>query len=158
MELCAASLQDFIKGKYEGPMPTDEQVLFQLANGLEYIHSMGILHRDIKPENILISLTKPVQMKWSDFGLSKPVNENGSFSLSGLRRTYNWMPPEEINMIELEENADHMRGSVKSDIFSAGCVFIFFLLRGLHPFGDKLNDRNIQNNVLSGYPVNVKGS
>jgi serine/threonine protein kinase len=158
MELCAASLQDYIKGKYKGPMPTDEQVLFQLANGLEYIHSMGILHRNIKPENILISLTKPVQMKWSGFGLNKPVNERGSCSLSGIKGTQNWLSPEELVITESEVNVDHMRGSVKSEIFSAGCVFIFFLLRGLHPFGYELNDRNIVNNVLSEYPVNVKGS
>ncbi len=151
MELCAASLQDFIDGKYKGPMPTDEQVLFQLANGLEYIHSMGILHRDIKPENILISKTKPVQMKWSDFGLSKPVNERGSCSLSEIKGTLNWMSPEELRMTESEENVDHMRGSVKSDIFSAGCVFIFFLLRGLHPFGMSFM---IPSNILEGRPVN----
>jgi serine/threonine protein kinase len=151
LELCAASLQDFIDGKYKGPMPTDEQVLFQLANGLEYIHSMGILHRDIKPENILISKTKPVQMKWSDFGLSKPVNERGSCSLSEIKGTLNWMSPEELRMTESEENVDHMRGSVKSDIFSAGCVFIFFLLRGLHPFGMSFM---IPSNILEGRPVN----
>jgi serine/threonine protein kinase len=90
MELCAASLQDYIKGKYEGPMPTDEQVLFQLANGLEYIHSRKILHRDIKPDNILISLTKPVEMKWSGFGSSKPVNDLNC-SLSGVKGNQNWM-------------------------------------------------------------------
>jgi serine/threonine protein kinase len=151
LELCAASLQDFIYGKYKGPMPTDVQVLFQLANGLEYIHSQKILHRGVKPENILISSTKPVQMKWSDFGLSKPVNENGSCSLSGLRGTQNWMSPEEMSMFQSEENADHMRGSVKSEIFSAGCVFIFFLLGGKHPFGEWLK---ISIHILEGRPVN----
>jgi serine/threonine-protein kinase/endoribonuclease IRE1 len=156
LELCAAPLQDFIYGKYRGPMPTDEQVLFQLANGLEYIHSMEFLHRTIEPENILISKTKPVQMKWSGFWASKPVNENGSCSLSGLRGTYNWMPPEQLRIMKSEENADHGRGSVKSEIFSAGCVFIFFLLSGKHPFGDESN--NIPKNVLRGDPVNVKGS
>ncbi len=156
MELCVASLQDFIYGKYKGPMPTDEQVLFQLANGLEYIHSQKILHRGVKPENILISSTKPVQMKYSDFGLNKPVNEDGYRSLAGMQPKLCWMSPEELRMplAEYEEMGDYGRGSVKSAIFSAGCVFIFFLLRGLHPFGPGL----IKRNIMKGRPVNIKGS
>jgi serine/threonine-protein kinase/endoribonuclease IRE1 len=136
-------------------MPTDEQVLFQLANGLDYIHSRNILHRDIKPQNILISLTKPVQMKYCDFGISKPVNENGSYSLSGMRGTVNWMSPEDLEMINLDVLVELKRGSVKSDIFSAGCVFIFFLLRGKHPFGDR--SVIIPANILKGNPASVKG-
>ncbi len=157
MELCAASLQDFIDRKYQGPMPTDEQVLFQLANGLEYVHSMGILHQNIKTENILISETIPVQMKWSSVG----YNMQGSIKQSTSNyKTNNWLSPEELVMTESEENVDHRRGSVKSEIFSAGCVFIFFLLGGKHPFGDqKSNNINtLRNNVWRGDPVNVKGS
>ncbi len=154
LELCAASLRDFIEGRYKGPMPTDEQVLFQLANGLEYIHSMGILYRGVTPVNILISLTKPVQMKYCDFGISKSVNENGSCSLSGLKGTEVWMSPEQIRMIESNEMND-VRGSVKSDIFSAGCVFIYFLSRGSHPFGTGFN---IIVNIMNGHPANVQGS
>jgi serine/threonine protein kinase len=151
MELCAGSLQDFIYGKYHGPnIPTDEEVLFQLANGLDYIHSKKLVHRDISPANILICLTTPVQMKWSGFRASKPVNERGTCSLSGLRGTRNWYSPEELSMFQSAENADHRRGSVKSDIFSAGCVFIFFLLRGKHPFGESFD---IDRNILEGRPV-----
>jgi serine/threonine protein kinase len=161
MELCAASLQDYIKGKYQGPMPTDEQVLFQLANGLEYIHSRKILYRGVTPQNILISLTKPVQMKYCDFALSKQVNKNGSRSLSGIRGTKSWMSPEELRMILNEVSAEDLgRGSVKSDIFSAGCVFIFFLLRGKHPFGDLETQKFtvVAKNIVKGDPINVKGS
>ncbi len=111
----------------------------------------NITPRYISPANILISKSKPVEMKWSGFGSSKPVNERGTCSLSGLRGTYNWMSPEEMRMLQSGENADHMRGSVKSDIFSAGCVFIFFLLRGLHPFGELYG---IPIHILEGRPVN----
>jgi serine/threonine protein kinase len=66
------------------------------------------------------------------------------------------MPPEQLRIMKSEEKADHGCGSIKSEIFSAGCVFIFFLLRGKHPFGDESN--NIPKNVLRGDPINVKGS
>ena len=152
LELCAASLKDYIQGKYQGPMPTDEQVLFQLASGLEFIHSNGILYRGVTPANVLISLTKPVQMKYCDFGLSKSVNERGTCTLSGIKGTVNWYSPIEMKMIEKEEI---LRGSVKSDIFSAGCLFIYFLLRGKHPFGN--NEIEIKNNVIKNNPVSEKG-
>ena len=151
-ELCAASLSDYIQGRYQGPMPTDEQVLFQLASGLEYIHSKGILCRGVKPQNVLISLTKPVQMKYCDFRLSKSVNIRGTlFSLSERKETQNWMSPEELKLLSEKKI---QRGSVKSDIFSAGCLFIYFLLRGKHPFG---NGVQIQENILKNNPVNEKG-
>jgi serine/threonine-protein kinase/endoribonuclease IRE1 len=98
-------------------------------------------------------------MKWSGFGSSKPVNENGSCSLSGIKGTVNWISPEFMRMFRSEKNVDYdVRGSVKSDIFSAGCVFIYFLLRGKHPFGDQSGSHNIQNNIIIDNPVNVKGS
>jgi serine/threonine-protein kinase/endoribonuclease IRE1 len=154
LELCAASLGDYIQGKYQGPMPTDEQVLFQLASGLEYIHSEGILYRGVTPQNVLISSTKPVQMKYCDFGLSKSVNERGTCSLSGVKGTaVYWMSPEEWKMMMNENKI--LRGSVKSDIFSAGCLFIYFLLRGKHPFGKERNE--ITYNIMTYNPVNEKG-
>jgi hypothetical protein len=62
------------------------------------------------------------------------------------------LSPEELSMFQSGENADHRRGSVKSKIFSAGCVFIFFLLRGKkHPFVESLE---ISIHILEGRPVN----
>jgi serine/threonine protein kinase len=161
MELCAASLEDYIRGEYhrkylEPMMPKDEQVLFQLASGLEFIHSNGILYRGVTPSNVLISSTKPVQMKYCDFGLSKSVNERGTCTLSGVKGTQNWLSPEEFKMVMNEKNKImRLRGSVKSEIFSAGCLFIYFLLRGKHPFGN--HEIEIKYNIMTYNPVNEKG-
>jgi serine/threonine protein kinase len=151
LELCVASLYDYIQGRYQGPMPTDEQVLFQLASGLEYIHSEGILYREVTPQNVLISSTKPVQMKYCGFESSKSVNERGTCSLSRVKG--NWISPEELKKM-MNEN-EILRGSVKSDIFSAGRLFIYFLLRGKHPFGKERNE--ITYNIMTYNPVNEKG-
>jgi serine/threonine protein kinase len=72
LELCAGTLGDVIDKTYNGPaLPSDSRVLYEITNGLDYIHSKKLVHRDIKPENILISTAG--KMKLSDFGLSKQI-------------------------------------------------------------------------------------
>ena len=151
LELCAGTLEEFVNGKYKGPMPTDAQILYQIACGLNYIHLMKLVHRDIKPENILISITDPVRMKIADFGLSKDTNTRGTFTVSGIKGTLNWIAPECFPSQDSEEDVEK-RGSVKSDIFSAGCVFFYFATRGIHLFGEGFD---IMANILKKDPVNL---
>jgi serine/threonine-protein kinase/endoribonuclease IRE1 len=164
--LCDASLEKlFLKEndpkKYRGPMPPQTDVLIQLAKGLEYIHQKRLVHRDIKPQNVLISLdstTQQVAMKWADFGFSKRVNERGSFSMSGVRGTYDWLAPEILKYLDDEsstENEDKIRGTVKSDVFAEGLVFGYFLSGGVHPFGT--TSHQIQINLRTNEPANLPG-
>ena len=48
----------------------------QLINGVEYLHSKGIVHRDIKPENLL--LNELDQIKIADFGLATLFQYRGN--------------------------------------------------------------------------------
>ncbi len=104
LELCAGTLTQCIAKAYKEPeLPPDVIVLYQIANGLHYIHSRNLVHRDVKPDNILISMTTPVQMKLSDFGLVKKISPQGTFTQSGLKGTLKWMAPE---ILKLMENMD----------------------------------------------------
>jgi serine/threonine-protein kinase/endoribonuclease IRE1 len=162
--LCDASLEKlFLKEndpkKYSGPMPPDTEVLLQLAKGLEYIHQKELVHRDIKPENILIWVnpqTNKVVMKWTDFGLSKPVDENGNFTMSKVKGTFNWLAPEILiflNELGSTENEAHNRGTVKSDVFAEGLVFGYIISKGVHPFGTP--NYQIPLNVRTKEPTNL---
>jgi serine/threonine-protein kinase/endoribonuclease IRE1 len=164
LELCDASLDRlFLKEddpkKYSGPMPPEIEVLLQLAKGLEYIHEMGLVHRDIKPENVLIWVnprTNQVLMKWADFGFSKPVNERGTFTMSGVKGTLDYFAPELLKLLDeysSTENEVQKRGTVKSDIFAEGLVFGYFLSGGVHPFGTP--SYQIQNNLRTKEPANL---
>ncbi len=142
-------------------MPPETDVLIQLAKGLEYIHQMGLVHRDIKPENVLIrtdSTTQRVVMKWADFGLSKKVNERGTFTMSGVRGTYDYFAPEILKLLDevsSNENEDKKRGTVKSDVFAEGIVFGYFISGGVHPFGT--TSHQIQINLRTNEPAELPG-
>ena len=134
-------------------MPPTFDVLNQLALGLEYIHKSGLIHRDIKHENVLIWVNPEknlVLMKWADFGLSKPVNEHGTCSMSGVSGTFDWLAPELLKI--LLGDVEAKRGTIQTDVFAEGLVFGCYLTDGLHPFGSRFQ---IAANILTNNPVNL---
>ncbi|XP_046462834.1 sensor for unfolded proteins in the ER ire1-like [Daphnia pulex] len=170
LELCTASLDQVIlrpdhPEKYKGPkLPYHFEVFSQLASGLEYIHSKNIIHRDIKPENVLISVNSStntqdvkVTMKWADFGLSRAVNERGTYPMSsGVKGTRNWYAPELLKLLLQESQTGgqrQLRGTVKSDVFALGLVFAYLLLNGQHIYGS--NEIEIINNILGDKAINM---
>jgi serine/threonine protein kinase len=156
LELCSGSLFQVIQNTYDGPaLPSDREVMYQIADGLNYVHSQNLVHLDIKPENILISTNG--QMKLADFGLCME-NKRGVCILNGsVRGTYSWMAPE----VFPRDGSNMNKVSAMADVFSCGCVFFVFLSRedgGIHPFGDRnSHHETIQNNIREGNQVNMEG-
>ncbi|KAL9013439.1 MAG: hypothetical protein Q9173_001866 [Seirophora scorigena] len=64
-------------------------ILCQSLDALTSVHEDGIAHRDVKPENILVLSRYPLQIKLSDFGLSK-----ASLDLQTFCGTHEYAAPE----------------------------------------------------------------
>ncbi|CAG0897546.1 unnamed protein product [Darwinula stevensoni] len=131
LELCAATLQEYIQGEFDQSLIQPLPILQQATCGLNHLHSLGIVHRDIKPSNILLSMPMSngeVRAKISDFGLCKKLQAGQmSFSRnSGVAGTEGWIAPEMAH--------DDKRSTWTVDIFSLGCVIYYALTKGNHRF------------------------
>uniref|UniRef100_A0A8D0A4E1 Serine/threonine-protein kinase/endoribonuclease IRE1 n=1 Tax=Sander lucioperca TaxID=283035 RepID=A0A8D0A4E1_SANLU len=146
IELCAATLQQYVEDPSCFPEVNPITLLGQTMCGLSHLHSLNIVHRDLKPRNILLSgpsALGQVRALISDFGLCKKIPDGrSSFSLrSGIPGTDGWIAPEVLR------DTPGNKPTAAVDVFSAGCVFYFVISRGQHPFGDSLRR---QVNILSG--------
>ncbi|CUG86553.1 serine-threonine protein kinase, putative [Bodo saltans] len=104
----------------------------QVAKGLEYLHSNGVLHLDLKPANLL-RFRKTVKIsdfgvsKILDFGVSKILNASVGFTAATVRHSFQYAAPEVL----LCENVTYA-----ADLYSLGCA-ICELLTGCVPCGEK---------------------
>jgi serine/threonine protein kinase len=86
-------------------------------------------------------------MKWADFGLTKVTKISDLSSESSSSESLCWMSPEVLS------NGDGTcADSKESDVFSAGCVYFYYLTRA-HPFGKK---SVVKKNVMEGNPISAE--
>ncbi len=101
-----------------------------VARGLDYAHSKAIVHRDLKPGNLMLSedpqepITDPVEVKITDFGISRVVAD-GTLRHTGRRTgTLPYMSPEQFCGEATKP---------QSDVYSLACT-LYELLSGRPPF------------------------
>lgn len=103
-----------------------QKVLFikGIASGMEHLHSENIIHRDLAARNIL--LTKDLEPKISDFGMSREDQTNEANSTKSDTGPLKWMAPEALN---------HKIYSWATDVWSFGVV-IFEIMEREEPYID----------------------
>ncbi len=111
-----------------GVRPQDAALyLYNIARGLEAIHSVGIVHRDLKPANVMFRGDE--SMALVDFGIAKRLGDPDLTELGTVVGTPHYMSPEQATGIAADP---------RSDLYSAGMIF-YELLTGCKAFaGDSL--------------------
>ncbi|KAL5772413.1 hypothetical protein ACOSQ2_012337 [Xanthoceras sorbifolium] len=97
-------------------------IALDIAHGMAYIHSQGVIHRDLKPENILID--EEFHLKIADFGIA--CEEVYCDALADDPGTYRWMAPEMIK---------HKSYGRKVDVYSFGLI-LWEMVAGTIPYED----------------------
>ncbi|KAL8511479.1 hypothetical protein ACS0TY_018035 [Phlomoides rotata] len=104
------------------PLSTIISMALDIARGMEYIHSQGLIHRDLKPENILIS--DDFHMKVADFGIA--CEAAYCDLVTDDPGTYRWMAPEMIKRKHYGK---------KVDVYGFGLI-LWELVAGTIPYDD----------------------
>ncbi|XP_056696091.1 mitogen-activated protein kinase 7-like [Spinacia oleracea] len=93
--------------------------MFQLLEGVKYLHLTNIIHRDLKPANLLINAN--CNMKICDFGLARTSGGDGGEFMTEYVVTRWYRAPE---LLICRNSYD-----TSIDVWSVGCIFAEILLR-----------------------------
>ncbi|KAJ5278432.1 hypothetical protein N7524_004585 [Penicillium chrysogenum] len=89
-------LHDYLLNK-DQPLPELEArcIMFQILEGLDFMHDNGFAHRDLKPRNILLRSCPPDDwwVKIADFGITKRIEDRLAKSTT-LKGTPGYIAPE----------------------------------------------------------------
>src|SRR5207248_1306102 len=128
------NIQKWISQNGAMPSRLTIEISIQALNGLDHLHSMGLIHRDISPENIMLSQDHHGKLlcKVIDFGIAKSLAEGESGQ--GLTQTgmflgkLKYASPEQAGFLKEGEHLD-----ARSDLYSFGIV-MYEMLAGKAPF------------------------
>src|SRR3989442_564666 len=118
--LAGGSLKQKIEGT--GPLKAGEavRVAIEVANGLAFAHSKGIIHADLKPSNILFDANETAKI--CDFGIARTPQEDAD--TPQLYATAMYVAPERV---------EGKSTTVQSDVYGLGLV-LYEAVVGKPPF------------------------
>ena len=121
------------------PLEVALLIIKEVAGGLKYAHSNGLIHRDIKPANIM--LAKDGRVMITDFGIAKT---HGDMSITVTGQTVGspaYMSPEQAAGRPIDN---------RCDLFSLGIV-LYEIITGEKPFKGETYQQ-VVTNIISSLP------
>ncbi|HEU0029466.1 MAG TPA: protein kinase [Kofleriaceae bacterium] len=104
------------------PIKDAQDILAQIANGLETAHAAGVIHRDLKPSNVLVGERGAVKI--IDFGLATTGIAEGLTATGAILGTPHYMAPEQVRGKAVD---------ARTDIYALGAL-AYHLVCGRPPF------------------------
>ncbi len=133
------TLEETLGRRKKLPPAEAVRLVFQALQGLQHIHSHGLVHRDLKPANLMLiggaaDDTTRATVKLLDIGLGRMFFEEAvaepaeALTAEGaMLGTPDYMSPEQAR--------DPRAADIRCDIYSLGCV-LYRALAGQPPFPD----------------------
>ncbi|KAM0919189.1 hypothetical protein ACQ4PT_008385 [Festuca glaucescens] len=150
--LSGGSLRAFLHKQEHRSLPLEKiiSVGLDIANGMAYIHSQGVVHRDVKPENIIFDAEWCAKIV--DFGIA--CEEAYCDPLANDPGTFRWMAPEMMK---------HKPYGRKVDVYSFGLI-LWEMLTGSVPYEDltpfqaafAVFDKNVRPAIPSSCPAALR--
>ncbi len=100
-------------------------VITEISTGLDVLHKNEILHLDLKPSNILVKSKNPLDLVFTDFGISSLLDSELSKKITSVKGTPLYWSPESFTGVVGKE----------TDWWALG-VLILEMLAGRHPLAD----------------------
>jgi serine/threonine protein kinase len=148
-ELMSKDLRMYLKENVPLSLPLVVDIMVQIAEGMKYLHESRVMHRDLKADNVLINVVEnescispSVQVKLTDFGMSKLNLNNSRFTTMGVG-TAQWRAPE---VFKDKQNTEKYTNA--ADVYSFALVF-FEVLTGEVPFA-KISKSQILGEICGG--------
>ncbi len=137
LELCDGNLNDLLKKKNGNlDITTIFDIIFQLNEVLQLMHSKELEHINLKPENILIKNKNYFYIKLSDYILTKNFPNNNNSKFINNRSIYYQAP-------EVYQN----KRNRKSNLWSIGLILYYLYFNQL-PFIEDEDYFNPNKNVI----------
>ncbi|KAM8952546.1 serine/threonine-protein kinase ICK isoform 3-T3 [Pelodytes ibericus] len=110
------------------PESTVRNIMYQILQGLAFIHKYGFFHRDLKPENLLC--IGPELVKIADFGLARETRSRPPYTDYVSTR---WYRAPEVLLRSTSYNSP-------IDIWAVGCIMAeVYTLRPLFPGSSEID-------------------
>ena len=138
------SLQQSIKDGIAFDETVLANMFAQIAQGVKYLHTQGIVHRDVKPSNILLFLNGVVKL--SDFGIGHTFESAETVIGSPAYQAPELLEDEEEDPASPEPDIDPTKGDVWSlgvSLYEAAYGVIPYNGQNLYEIVNKINNTEL---------------